>query len=262
MGGPGDAFTPRAENFAELKHSLLAECAGAYADLLLPALRHAISRTLTTAMPVVWADELDDATHRIGDIRTILHRRLVEPIRQGLTMSATTIRIDCMCGGQVNLRPPHHEWDRFCPDCGSRFVLHEVGEEVDYVVSASGIGDVLGGDAVKIDQLDSEARAKLNRIAAKHAPQKSADEVNFLLITDLANCDEESLEVPSRICSVPREDLRGRCSIFAFVVSKSMERCAIVRIQCNCGAQVEYRPPYEQTYANASIAEPRLACLV
>ncbi|RYD17764.1 MAG: hypothetical protein EOP89_18380, partial [Lysobacteraceae bacterium] len=46
MGGPGDAFTPDAENFAELKQRLLAECAGAYADLLIPALLSALGRTL------------------------------------------------------------------------------------------------------------------------------------------------------------------------------------------------------------------------
>lgn len=239
-GGPGDAFTPKAENFAELKQRLLAECAGAYADLLWPALRHGIGQTLALGLPIVWAEKLDAASRKISDVRSVLNRRLVEPVRQGLTNSEATIRIDCMCGGQVDLCPPHHEWERFCPDCGSRFVLHEVGEEVDYVVSASGIGDILGGDAVKIDQLDSEARAKLNRIAAKHAPQKSADEVAFLLITDLANCDEETLEAPTQIRGVPRKDLRDRCSIFAFVAAKSLERCTTIRIQCNCGAHVDY----------------------
>jgi hypothetical protein len=87
LGGAGDAFTPRAENFAELKQRLLAECAGAYADLLVPALRHAIGRTLATGLPSAWDEDLSAAVAIIGDIRTILHRRLVEFVRKGFIAS-------------------------------------------------------------------------------------------------------------------------------------------------------------------------------
>lgn len=241
LGGPGDAFTPRAENFAELKQRLLAECAGVYADLLVPLLRQAIDRMLVGGMPIAWTEDLDRATARIGDVRTILHRRLVEPVRKGLLGSSKNLEIRCMCGGEVRLEPPHHEWNRFCPDCGSRFALHEVDDAVDYVVSSAGIGDVLGGDAPRISELDQTARDKLTRIAATHAPVDEKGEVSFLLITDLDRCDEATLQVPSQVTSVPSDADRTRCMLMAFVAAKSIERCPAVRITCNCGAAADYR---------------------
>lgn len=240
LGGPDDAFTPRAENFAELKLRLLAECAGAYADLLVPVLRHAADRTHVSGMPSDWKDELDTVMTGIGDVRAILHRQLVEPARKGLIASGAMVRIHCMCGHQVELGPPHHEWDRFCPNCGSRFVLHEVGGEVDYVVSQVGIGDVLGGDAPKIGALNAAAKAKLYRIATRHAPKDEQDVIRFVLITDLDRCNENTLEVPSQVTSCPSDNDRKRCQLFAFVSAKSVERCATVRIHCNCGAEVDY----------------------
>lgn len=241
LGGPGDAFTPRAENFAELKQRLLAECAGAYTDLLLPVLKQAIGRTLAEAMPTGWSNELDHSARDIGGVREILHRQLVEPVRQDLIGSKTVLRINCMCGAQVDVRPPHHDWDRFCPTCGSRFVFHEVSPEVDYVVSPAGVGDVLGGDATKIADLGDVATDKLKQIAAKHAPKDGEGEVRFLLITDLVGCDENTLAVPSRVTSAPGGHRKGQCTSFTFVASKSLERCAAVRIQCNCGAEVDYQ---------------------
>ena len=135
----------------------------------------------------------------------------------------------------------HHDWDRFCPTCGSRFILHEVPAEVDYVISASGVGDVLGGDATKIAELDDAARDKLRRITAKHAPEDGKGEVRFMLITDLVGCDENTLEVPSRVTSAPGDDRRGQCTFFAFVAAKSLKRCAAVRIRCNCGTEADYQ---------------------
>ncbi len=240
LGGPGDAFTPKAENFAELKLRLLAECAGAYADLLVPVLRHAIIRTCAAGMPSDWKDELDTAIGAVGDVRAILHRQLVEPVREGLIASGVDVRIECMCGSHVDLSQPHHEWDRFCPRCGSRFVLHEIGDEVDYVVTQAGIGDVLGGDAPKIITLNAAAKAKLKRIAAKHAPKNEKDAVSFLLITDLDRCNVDTLEVPFQVTSTPNARDRKRCQLFAFVSAKSLDRCAAVRVQCNCGAGVDY----------------------
>jgi hypothetical protein len=240
LGGPDDAFTPRAENFAELKLRLLAECAGAYADLLVPALRHAIGRTHVGGTPSDWKDDLDSAITSIGDVRAILHRQLVEPVRKGLIASGNMVRIHCMCGRQVDLGQPHHEWDRFCPTCGSRFVLHEVDDEVDYVVSQTGIGDVLGGDAPKIGALNAAARSKLDRIAARHAPEDEKNSVSFLQITDLDRCNEDTLDVPSQVTSSPSDSNRKRCQLFTFVSAKSVERCTTVRVHCNCGAEVDY----------------------
>lgn len=241
MGGPGDAFTPRAENFAELKQRLLAECAGVYADLLLPLARQAMDRMLVGGAAIAWADRLDTAAGRIGDIRAILHRRLVEPVRQGLLGSNEILEIRCMCGGEVQLEPPHHEWNRFCPDCGSRFALHEVDDAVDYVVSATGIGDVLGGDAPKIAELGQATLDKLTRIAATHAPVNEKDGVSFLLITDLERCDEATMQVPYQVMSGPSDTDRTRCSLMAFVAAKSIERCPIIQITCNCGTAADYR---------------------
>lgn len=241
LGGPGDAFTPRAENFAELKQRLLAECAGVYSELLAPLLRRAMDRMLVSGAPTAWVERLDTAIGRVGDARAILHRRLVEPIRQGLLGSSKVLELRCMCGCQVQLESPHHEWEQFCPDCGSRFSMHEVDEAVDYVVSAAGIGDVIGCDALKIAELDQAARDKLTRIAAIHAPVDEKDEVSFVLITDLERCDEVTLQVPYRVTSGPSDTDRAQCSLMAFVAAKSMERCPVVRVTCNCGTAADYR---------------------
>ncbi|MEO6387060.1 MAG: hypothetical protein ABIT16_01395 [Croceibacterium sp.] len=241
MGGPGDAFTPRAENFAELKQRLLAECAGAYADLLLPALKSAVERTIVGGAPVKWTAQFERSTQVIGSVRDILHRQLVEPVRRGLIGSQAKLKITCICGGAVEVPSPHHEWDRYCSICGSRFALHEVSEEVDYVISATGIGDVLGGDATKIADLCGSAKDKLKRIAAKKAPKATNDGLAFLLITDLLGCDEDTLSVPAQVTSAPSDDHRGKCTMFTFVAAKSLERCVSVGIQCNCGADIVYK---------------------
>src|SRR3546814_7816387 len=129
-----------------------------------------------------------------------------------------------MCGREFGLKPPHREWDRFGPDCGSRFSLHDVDDTVDYVVSAAGIGEVLGGDAPKIAELDEVIRDKLARIAATQAPADEKSKVSFLLITDLERCDEKTLQVPSQVTSGPSDTDRIRCSLMAFVAAKSFEQ--------------------------------------
>lgn len=111
---------------------------------------------------------------------------------------------------------------------------------MDYVVSANGPGDVLGGDAPKIADLDPCLRDKLLRIAAKHAPD-SHDELRFLLLTDLVRCDEETLAVPSIVTSGPQEPEGAHCALRAFVAAKALERCPAVRITCNCGHPTDYR---------------------
>ena len=240
MGGSGDAFTPKAENFAELKLRLLAECAGAYADLFLPILRQAMGRMLVGGVAIAWIEELDRAVDKVGAVRAILHRELVEPVRRGLIGSDTVLHIKCMCGGVVELDPPHQAWDRYCHACGSRFVLHEVSDQVDYVISSAGIGDILGGDATRIADLDQSGRDKLLRIAKKHAPA-DGNKVSFLLITDLERCDEDTLGVASVISSAPNDAERSRCSLMAFVAAKSMGRCPAVRITCRCGGKTNYQ---------------------
>lgn len=241
MGSRGDVFTPKAENFAELKLRLLSECAGAYAELLVPVLKHAMAKTLAGGIPTDWEKELDAAATTVQQLREILYRRLVEPVRKGSISSGASLEVECICGGAVKLGPPHHEWDRFCPDCGSRFELLELSDEVDYVISQKGPGDVLGGDATKIANLSADAKAKLKRLSAKHRPQDSSESANFVLITDLDRCDEESLEVPSMCTRAANELDKKRCSLLAFVAEKSFARCSVVRITCNCGTLVDYQ---------------------
>lgn len=121
MGGPGDAFTPDAENFAELKQRLLGECAGAYADLLVPALLSAIGRMLCAKPDPAWVFALNSAAGGVKAVRAVLNRALVEPMREGLVGSDATIGIDCVCGAHADWRPPHHEWDAFAPIVGLAF---------------------------------------------------------------------------------------------------------------------------------------------
>ncbi len=240
MGGPGDAFTPDAENFAELKQRLLGECAGAYADLLVPALLSAMGRMLSDRPEPAWVWALNSAAGGVEAVRAVLNRALVEPMREGLVGSDATIRIDCVCGGHVGWRPPHHEWDAFCSNCGSRFRSFPVDEEVDYVVSPTGAGDVNGSDAPKIATLEPRLREKLTRIVERHRPQPSDDGLQFVLVHDLARCDEDSLAVPAQVASAPAQEREERCALYAFVAAKSLERCAVVQIHCNCGSLVDY----------------------
>lgn len=241
MGGPGDAFTPDAENFAELKQRLLAECAGAYADLLVPALLSALGRTLSSGAESAWALSLNSSAARVEAVRSMLSRRLVEPMREGLVGSAETIEIDCACGGHLAWRPPHHEWDGFCPDCGSRFDSFTVDEDVDYVISPTGLGDVNGSDAPKISELDPTLREKLGRIIEQHRPAPKDDAVEFALVRDLARCDEATLAVPAQVVSTSAQGAKEKCALYAFVAIKSLERCATVQIHCNCGSMVDYK---------------------
>ncbi|WP_296617261.1 hypothetical protein [Sphingomonas sp.] len=237
LGYDGDAFVPRAENFAEVKQRVLETCAGAYADLLLPVLGHAM-RTMLSTVTDDWTELLDRHRVAIGKTRDILGRQLVEPIRASVITGEQTARIECSCGGHCDLISPHFEWNRFCGSCGARFVLLELPDEVDYVISDLGAGDVLGNDAPKIAELDPALKDKLKRIVRRHKPTRDGPDVRFKLITDLARCDVDTLEVGTQITAAP---LPGTdATLRAFVPSKSLERCMTVRIQCNCGTQVDY----------------------
>jgi hypothetical protein len=240
LGGPGDTFTPRAENFAELKRRLLAEAAGAYADLFLPTLRQGIERMLVSGVSADWVTKLEDAARDIDQLRAIVDRRLVEPVRRGVVGSAGILDIECACKGVLRLEPPHHEWDSFCPECGSRFILQEIDEDVDYVISPFGVGRVLFNDAIPITDLGKNLGDKLGRIKAKHTPPHREDGLTFVPIADLMHCDEDTLKVGACVTSTPSDELRAQCSMFAFVPSKSLERCAVIRIRCNCGNTVDY----------------------
>lgn len=239
MGGPNDVFTPHAENFAELKQRLLAECAGAYAGLLIPALLSALNRMLSLGAEQAWVSALDAARSGVEAVRVVLNRELVEPLREGSIGSKVTVGIDCVCGGHLDWQPPHHEWDAFCPICGSRFRPFPIDEDIDYVLSPSGIGEVNGGDAPRISELGSALREKLARIAERHKPEPQDKSVPFIFVRDLARCDEETLNVPAMIVTAPAQDM-GRCELFAFVSAKSLERCPVVRIDCNCGLPADY----------------------
>jgi hypothetical protein len=240
LGWSGDAFVAEAENFSELKQRLLAECAGLYANLLVPALSLAIQRTLANPTPSDWSAELDSATARINDLRTVLNQTVVKAVRKGVFQLLPKLPVDCVCGNETILHPPFLEWHRFCSHCGSRFCFPEVNDNVDYVVSSVGIGDVLGSDAPRLASLDAAAKAKLQRIMAKHALEKGEGAPDLLLITDLERIDEDTLEVPFQCTSTPDGDNRKRCQLLTFVAAKSLERCKIVRIRCNCGVEVDY----------------------
>lgn len=240
MGGPGDAFTPDAENFAELKQRLLSECAGAYVDLLIPVLLSALDRMLLNGAASPWVASLNEATAGVEAVRAVLNRALVEPIREGVVGSGSTIAIDCVCGGHLDWQPPHHEWDAFCSDCGSRFRSFTVDEDVDYVISPTGSGDVNGSDAPKIAKLKRDMREKLERIAERHRPAPKDDALQFALVRDLVRCDEDNLTVPAQVVSAPTEDTRAQCALYAFIAAKSLERCGTVQVHCNCGSLVDY----------------------
>lgn len=240
LGGPGDAFTPRAENIAELRQRLLGECAGAYAELLAPILKKAIDRTLVEGFTPELSIQIDTTVADIMQHREILSRVLVEPVRKGAIESGALGQIDCMCGGHVDLKPPYHEWGRYCHQCGSRFHVHEVEDYVDYVISPMGVGDVLGGDAPKISELDTDQKAKLGRIVALHMPKRDGEAIPFVQIADLKRCDEKTLEVSGQCTSAPSDEDRKKCELMAFVAAKSLERCETLRITCNCNSEVDY----------------------
>lgn len=240
MGGPGDAFTPHAENFAELKQRLLAECAGAYAELLIPSLVSAVGRMLAQGAEPAWAASLKSAASGVEAVRVVLNRELIEPIREGMTGSGAAIGIDCACGGHLEWQPPHHEWDSFCSKCGSRFRSFSVDQDVDYVVSSTGPGDVNGGDAPKIATLDPILREKLARIVERHRPVSKDGAIAFALVRDLARCAEDDLTVPAMVVSTPVQLEGKNCALYAFVAAKSLERCGKVQIHCSCGSLVDY----------------------
>jgi hypothetical protein len=240
-GSPSDAFTALAENFAEVKQRVLAECVGAYADLLIPALLSALNRMLLHGAKPDWVSALTAGAVGVETIRAVLNRELVKPIRKGLVGSDTTIRIDCICGGHLDWRPPHHEWDTFCSTCGSRLRPLLVDEDVDYVVSPSGPYDVIGGDAHRIAELEPGLREKLVRIVDRHRPVPEGKGIPFVLIHDLARCEEDTLKVPTMFVAIPVGDAREKCALGSFVAAKSLERCAVVRIVCDCGATVDYQ---------------------
>ncbi|QPQ54363.1 hypothetical protein IC614_08350 [Allosphingosinicella flava] len=239
MGGSGDAFVSRAENFAEVKLRLLETCTGAYTHLLIPILEQAIGETLRTAIMPSWTITLESARTSLQMVTRDVHRRLVEPVRRSLITNGENACIECRCGGHVDLAPPHHAWDRYCGRCGAQFTLLELPDEVDYIISDLGAGDVLGSDAPKIAVLPSDLRAKLERLVERHRPTRDSEEFKYVVISDLARCDEKSLAVPSMCTTAPAGDVSTplRC----FVPAKSLERCAVVQVRCNCGASVDYQ---------------------
>lgn len=248
MGGPDDAFVPRAENFAELKQRLLTECANAYAEIFLPIFGSAINKTLTDEDQ--WSDLLKSSTSTIKKSLSIIGRVLIEPVRKGVLGTGESLSIDCMCGHSMSLSEIQHEWDRYCHSCGSRFKLHEVPEDTDYVISSSGIGNVLGSDAKKIKYLDHSERSKLDRIFRKHSYKLNKEPVEFQLINDLTRCNEDTLKTDSRVTHAPTEAEKKKCDLFTWVAAKSLERCATILITCNCGEVCNH-----QNSPNSSICQ-------
>lgn len=239
MGGPDDSFTPRAENFSELKQRLLVECANAYAEIFLPVLRKAINRTLI--QDDQWKDLLNNSISVINESLAIIGRKLIEPVRKGALGSGEELSIDCMCGRSLNLSTIQHEWDHYCRFCGSRFKFCEVPEETDYIISSSGPGDVLGSDAKKIRHLDHSELSKLDRIFRKHSNKLSKEPVEFRLVDDLMRCNEDTLQTDSYVTHVPTDIEKETCDTFTWVATKSLERCAIIQITCICGKICNYQ---------------------
>ncbi|MCK9719403.1 hypothetical protein LT722_24545 [Pseudomonas syringae pv. syringae] len=237
MGSADDAFTPRAENFSELKQRILVECAKAYTGIFLPVLQLAIDRTLTQERQ--WADLINNSIDSVNQPLSITGRKLVEPIRSGIK-SGALLRIDCMCGQSFNLSEVKHEWDHYCRFCGSRFQLFEVPEETDYVISSSGPGDVQGSDATKIKDLSPDLHSKLIRIFKKHSIALSKDPIEFKFIYDLLRCDESTLKTNTCVTHAPDELEKEKCDTLTFVAAKSLERCPIIYIECNCGSTCRY----------------------
>jgi len=240
MGSAEDVFYPRSENFAELKLQLLRECALFYGDIFLRALKSFLARLLGAAGDEV-AGRVSEEQSKLFRALSFTYRTLVEPIREGLVGGEDAIRYDCNCGGHIEWPSPHSDWDNYCPECGARFVMHEVPANVEYVISASGAGDVTGGTATKIRDLPERLRQKLTRLSEKHKPPaEGRNAVSFIHITDLEHTDEDTLEVAVRVLGVPRAEIKKECQLFTFVSGKALGRATQFLIRCNCGATAPY----------------------
>jgi DNA-directed RNA polymerase subunit RPC12/RpoP len=235
-----DLFFARSENFAELKFQLLHECAIFYGDVFLRALQCFVTRLLDPARNQISSRILDSQAKLFKSV-DLTYRTLVEPIREGLIGSNSTISYQCNCGGQVEWHPPHNDWDNYCPECGAQFVMHEVPGEVEYVISAAGVGDVTGGAAVKIPDLPPPLREKLTRISQKHkAPTADRSGVSFLYIKDLENVDEDTLQSTIRVVGVASPEVNVKCQLFAFVSGNALKRNKQFPVRCNCGETASY----------------------
>lgn len=240
MGSAEDVFYPRSENFAELKLQLLRESAIFYGDIFLRALKSFLTRLLGAAGNEL-AGRVSDGQSKLFKALGFTYRTLVEPIREGLVGGDATIRYDCNCGGHIEWPSPHSDWDNYCPECGARFVMHEVPANVEYVISASGPGDVTGGRATKIRDLPERLRQKLTRLSEKHKPPVGdGNAISFLHITDLEHTDEDTLEVAVRVLGVPPAEIKKECQLFTFVSGNALGRAAEFLIRCSCGATAPY----------------------
>ncbi len=247
LGGPGDAFFPRAENFAELKWQLLREATVFYADVFLRALLTFTRRSLNEPSRAPIESSIQSEIDRMLKVFRLTHRILVEPITEGLMGSEVTIRFQCNCGASVEWAPPHHDWDNYCRQCGARFQMHEVPPEIGYVVSADKPGDVTGSSATKIVALPADLRAKLRRIWEIHKESLSEKEgVAFIHITDPENVDENTLEQTIQVLRTPTPEQKATCQLFAWVANAALRSSEDVGIHCNCGTEVPWRSPFQE----------------
>lgn len=261
LGGPGDAFVARAENFAELKWQLLRESALFYADVFLRALLVFCCKSLTQTARAPVESSIQMAIDDMAKVYRLTHRTLVEPIVKGLIGSDTTIGIECNCGGRIDWAPPHHAWDNYCGTCGARFEMHEVPPEIGYVVSAQGPGDVTGSSATKIADLPDDVRAKLKRIWQIHKESLSAKKgVAFIHISDPENVNENTLEEQAQVLRMPTE--KDACDLYAVVANAAIRSRDEIDIHCNCGTRVPWKKPFQESTVLCGNCGSRIGLMV
>jgi len=263
LGGPGDAFYPRTENFAELKWQLLREALVFYADIFLRALLAFMRRALREQSRAAIEPDIQTQIDQLLKVYRLTHRTLVEPIVEGLIGSATTVRFKCNCGAAVEWAPPHHEWDNYCRQCGARFVMHEVPPQIGYVVSAAGPGDVTGSAAMKIADLPVQLRGKLKRIWERHRDDLAKkDGIAFIHLTDPENIDEATLEQVVQVLRVPTPVEKATCQIYAWVANAALRWDREIIIHCNCGTAVPWKPPFDENTVQCAHCSRRIGLMV
>lgn len=263
LGGPGDAFYPRTENFAELKWQLLREALVFYADIFLRALLAFTRRALKEQSRRPIESEVQTQIDHLLKVYRLTHRTLVEPIVEGLIGSGSTIRFRCSCGAGIEWAPPHHDWDNYCRECGARFVMHEVPPEIGYVVSAVAPGDVTGSLATKIADLPVQLRDKLNRIFERHKDELAEkDGVAFIHVTDPENIDEMTLEQVIQVLRVPTAEEKAACQLYAWVANAAVRLGREITIQCNCGTAVPWKPSFQENTVVCQHCSRRIGLMV
>ena len=244
MGGPTDTFVPREENLAKLKQQLLCECVIFYADFYVPALRRFVDAFVTDKAKEDLIAELDairGVLTKAADETNIVGR--IQPVVSGLIGSTQVISFDCSCGGRIDWKPPHHQWDNYCENCGARFEMTEVSPLACYAISSEGVGEVVGSVACSIDQLSPERRKKLKGIweLNKNRLKREERAMEFLYVGNIDAVDEAGNNPPGQLLRVPP---KGLWDIGAMVSGTAVELREKIDVVCNCGTVVVFKKPF------------------